>query len=169
MTWANETTWLLRANSQTREEDEEEEKQTEEKMNSGFFVSVSGVQEMKYSSCTVAIFGCVGRRPVRSVYGNWAQSVWIHRLWCQWQFSRCSAGSVRGQHRTAPYKEEGSAIERCLGKRLWTCTASQCVDCTANATLTPHIWADGRNEKKEARKGRRQGNKNRKEETIKRN
>lgn len=42
-------------------------------MNSGFFVSVSGVQEMKYSSCTVAIFGCVGRRPVRSVYGNWAK------------------------------------------------------------------------------------------------
>lgn len=95
-------------------------------------------------------------------------SVWIHRLWCRWQFSRCSAGSVRGQHRTAPYKEEGSAIERCPGKRLWTCTASQCVDCTANATLTPYIWADGRNEKKEARKGRRQGNKNRKEETIKR-
>lgn len=118
-------------------------------------VSVSGVQEMKYSSRTVAIFGCVRRRPVRSVYGNWAQSVWRHRLWCQSQFSCCSAGSVQGQHRTAPYKEEGSAFERCPGKRLWMCTASPCVDCTANATLTPYIWADGRKEKKEARKGRR--------------
>lgn len=55
-----------------------------------------------------------------------------------------TAGKVRGQHQTAPYKAEGSAFERCRGKPLWRLTVSLCVDCKASAALIPYIWAEDR-------------------------
>ena len=65
---------------------------------------------------------------------------------------RRPAASVPGRHQTAPYKEEGSESQRCRGKRLWTPTASLCVDCTVNATWTPYIWAEETRRREERRR-----------------